>query len=247
MNVEEFHKKGEHIRYDLNIFKNIEEVSFKSQVWAQRSAIVGFAEGRGTTFFIQHQGRDFVLRHYQRGGLIAKMSQDQYLWTGLRFSRPWREWNLLEKMQRKGLPVPSPAAVRVERTGLFYTADIMMHRIPNSRTLIHILMTEELAEGYWIAIGSVIRRFHEEGVYHADLNANNILLDEGGRCYLIDFDRCEIRKSKLRWQQDNLSRLKRSLNKMLKNENIFYYSDENWRSLLRGYGWDDISVEGSIK
>jgi len=246
MNVEEFHKNGEHIRYDSDIFNNIEDVSFKSQVWAQRSAIVGFAEGRGTTFFVQHQGRDFVLRHYQRGGLIAKMSEDQYLWSGLRFTRPWREWNLLEKMLEKGLPVPTPAAVKVERKGLLYTADIMMHRIPNSRTLMHILMAEELAEGYWIAIGSIIRRFHEEGIYHADLNANNILLNEGGRCYLIDFDRCGIRKPKWKWQKENLLRLKRSLNKISKNENIFYFSDVNWRSLLRGYGWDDLNVESEL-
>lgn len=240
MNPAEFHKNGKHIRYDSGIFKSIEDVSFKSRVWAQRSAIVGFAEGRGTTFFIQHQGRDFVLRHYQRGGFIAKFSNDQYLWTGLRYTRPWKEWALLEKMQNKGLPVPVPAAIKVERTGLFYTADIMMHRIPHSRTLTTILISEELTEGYWIAIGSVIRRFHEEGVYHADLNANNILIDGGGRCYLIDFDRCRLRKPTLKWQKENLLRLKRSLNKFLKNESVFYFSDENWRSLLRGYGWPDI-------
>ena len=240
MNLSEFHKNGQHIRYDSDIFKNIEDVSFNSRVWAQRSAIVGFAEGRGTTFFVQHQGRDFVLRHYQRGGLAAKISNEKYLWFGLRFTRPWREWALLEKMIKKGLPVPIPAAVKVERKGLLYTADLMMFRIPNSRTLMQILMTDELTEGYWIAIGSVIRRFHEDGIYHADLNANNILLDEGGRCFLIDFDRCGIRKPKLKWQQGNLSRLKRSLNKFSKSDNDFHFSEMNWRSLLRGYGWDDI-------
>ena len=149
-------------------------------------------------------------------------------------------------MLDKGLPVPQPAAIKVERTGLLYTADIMMHRIPNSRTLMHILMTEELTEGHWIAVGSVIRRFHEEEVYHADLNANNIMLDEGGRCFLIDFDRCGIRKPKLKWQKENLLRLKRSLNKALKSEEAFYFSDVNWRSLLRGYGWDDLNEESML-
>lgn len=245
MNPAEFHKNGQHIRYDLDIFTNMEDVSFKSRVWAQRSAIVGFAEGRGTTFFIQHQGRDFVLRHYQRGGLIAKVSKDQYWWFGLRFTRPWREWALLENMQKKGLPVPVPAAIKVQRKGLLYTADIMMHRIPHSRTLMQILMTEELAEGYWISIGSVIRRFHENGIYHSDLNANNIMLDDGGRCYLIDFDRCSIKKTALKWQKENLLRLKRSLNKILLNQDIFYYSESNWRSLLRGYGWEDLNFEGT--
>ena len=241
MNCTESHKKGQHIRYDADIFKELEEVSFNSNVWAQRSSIVGFAEGRGTTFFVQHQGRDFVLRHYQRGGLVAKFSNEKYLWLGLRFTRPWREWALLEKMLKQGLPVPVPAAVKVERTGLLYTADIMMHRIPNARTLMHILMAEELAEGYWIAVGSVIRRFHEKGVYHADLNANNILIDEGGRCFLIDFDKCKFKKVNLKWQKENLLRLKRSLNKTAKNEDVFHFSELNWRSLLRGYGWYDLA------
>ena len=116
----------------------------------------------------------------------------------------------------------------------------MMHRIPNARTLMHILMTEELTEGYWIAVGSVIRRFHEKGIYHADLNANNILIDEGGRCFLIDFDKCKIKKINLKWQKENLLRLKRSLNKITKNEEDFHFSELNWRSLLRGYGWEDI-------
>ena len=38
----------------------------------------------------------------------------------------------------------------------------------------------------------------------------------------------------------NLLRLKRSLNKILKNETVFKFSENNWRSLLRGYGWDDF-------
>lgn len=237
MSFVEYHIKGLHIRYDPSIFNKIEDISFKSKEWAKRSAIVGFAEGRGTTFFIQHQNQDFVLRHYQRGGLIAKISTGDYFWLGLRFSRPWKEWILLEKMLEKGLPVPKPAAVKVERTGMLYNADIIMHRIPHARSLMQILMSEELAEGYWITIGSVIRRFHEQGVYHADLNANNILLDEGARCYLIDFDRCGLRKPRIKWQKQNLLRLKRSLMKASKNLKIFYFSENNWRTLLRGYGW----------
>jgi len=239
-NIVENHKSGVHIRYDSNVFRDFEDVSFNSKVWAQRSSIVGFAEGRGTTFFVQHQGMDFVLRHYQRGGLISRISNDKYLWLGLRFSRPWREWQMLEMMLSKGLPVPTPAAIKVKRVGLSYSADIMMHRIPHARPLMSLLTQEALAEGYWIAIGSMIRRFHEDGVYHSDLNANNILLDEGGRCFLIDFDRCGFRKIKLKWQKENLLRLKRSLNKALTNEDVFYFSDMNWRSLLRGYGWNDF-------
>ena len=72
-------------------------------------------------------------------------------------------------------------------------------------------------------------------------SADNILIDDGGRCYLIDFDRGRYRRSNLKWKKENLLRLKRSLDKISKNEEVFYFSDIKWRSLLRGYGWDDLS------
>ena len=83
-------------------------------------------------------------------------------------------------------------------------------------------------------------------VFIADLNANNIMIDDGGRCFLIDFDRCGMRKPKLKWQKENLLRLKRSLKKISSNQKVFYFTDENWRSLLRGYGWEDLSKASSI-
>jgi 3-deoxy-D-manno-octulosonic acid kinase len=33
----------------------------------------------------------------------------------------------------------------------------------------------------WRATGACIRRFHEEGVVHADLNARNILIRDSGQ------------------------------------------------------------------
>ena len=240
MNPVTYHKKSTHILYDADVFSNVEDISFESRDWAQRSAIVGFAEGRGTTFFVQYLGRDFVLRHYQRGGLIARFLNDQYLWNFLRWTRPWREWKLLCHMLEQDLPVPLPAAIRVVRKTLLYRADIMTHRIAHARTLTQALAVEELSEGYWIAVGSMIRRFHEAGIYHADLNANNIMLDDGGRFYLIDFDRGRIRKNNDKWKKQTLKRLKRSLIKLTKAQVILHYNENNWHCLLRGYGWSDL-------
>ena len=38
----------------------------------------------------------------------------------------------------------------------------------------------------------------------------------------------------------DISNQKYSINKISKNTDVFYFSDTHWRSLLRGYGWDDI-------
>ena len=85
---------------------------------------------------------------------------------------------------------------------------------------------------HWIAIGRCLRRFHELGVCHADLNAHNILIGTGAelpaepvppdaplpvpryeRVFLIDFDRGTLRKPGF-WKDDNLVRLRRSLEKI---------------------------------
>jgi 3-deoxy-D-manno-octulosonic acid kinase len=62
-------------------------------------------------------------------------------------------------------------------------------------------------------VGAEIARFHAHGVYHADLNAHNILLTDAS-VWLIDFDRGELRHPARAWQQANLARLKRSLLKI---------------------------------
>ncbi|MDH5570976.1 MAG: 3-deoxy-D-manno-octulosonic acid kinase [Gammaproteobacteria bacterium] len=223
------------ILYDAEQIENPAELGFKSQDWAARSEIVGFAEGRGTTFFVQHGGRDYVLRHYLRGGLIAKWLQDRYFWTGLSRTRAWQEWHMLAAMRKKKLPVPAPVAACVQLNGVFYRADIMTLRIPQARTLADILTQQPLDKGHWIALGAMLRRFHVHGVYHADLNANNILLDAGGCFYLIDFDRgCFKQRDKV-WQQKNLARLHRSLDKIKAGSINLYFDEENWQDMLQGY------------
>jgi len=232
--------KSGYILYDAERVENPELLGFDAKYWAERSAIIGFAEGRGTTFFIQYLGLDYVLRHYLRGGLIAKYFEDDYIWTGLSRTRAWRELRLLAHMREIGLPVPQPVACRVKRRGLVYKADLMTRRIMNASTLVEQLGRHPLAEGYWVALGGLIRRFHQKGIWHADLNANNVMLDSGGRFYLIDFDRGKIRKSNHKWKNANLQRLQRSLLKVKNLQPQFYFEESDWLKLIKGYQTDGL-------
>lgn len=235
MSFSEITKNNCHILYDKSDFENPEDISFDSMDWAQRDAIVGFAEGRGTTFFVNYQDRDLVLRHYHRGGLISRWLPDRYFWTGLKSTRAWKELHLLQHMRELELPVPKPVAARVVRHGMLYTADIMTQRIANARPVAQLLCTQSFDKAQWLAMGSTIRRFHELGVYHADLNANNIMLDEAGGFHLIDFDRGTIKSKHRAWQQRNLQRLHRSLIKLQGRHEPFYFTEDNWQELLDGY------------
>ena len=235
MKAAEVKKDNRYILYDADCIENPELLGFDAEFWASQDAIMGFAEGRGTTFFIQYADKDYVLRHYRRGGMIARVSLDQYFWTGLRRTRAWREWHLLVQMHEMGLPVPQPVAVQVVRDGMLYSADIMTRRISHAATLAEELQRHAQPEDTWQELGKVVRQFHRRGVWHADLNANNILLNNNKQIFLIDFDRGQLRRPARHWQQANLQRLERSLLKLQSSADSFYFNATDWQALLEGY------------
>ena len=65
----------------------------------------------------------------------------------------------------------------------------------------------------WAAIGRCLRRFHDAGVQHADLNAQNIMLGAQGEVWVLDFDRGRLREPGA-WRERVLDRLARSLAKI---------------------------------
>ena len=190
---------------------------------------------RGKATYIENAGLSLVLKHYYRGGIVARFSRDKYLWTGLRQTRAFKEFHLLEAMKVLSLPVPVPIAARIKHQGLSYSADLITQRIVNSTALGELLKYDEVDISVWNAIGQMIRLFHWHGVYHADLNANNILVAESQQLYLIDFDKSYFRMKKESWMQQMLERLKRSLDKFKNNSNDYHFSDENWTNLMAGY------------
>jgi 3-deoxy-D-manno-octulosonic acid kinase len=224
-----------HILYDAVLVTGPQILSFEPRELIERRALVGETGGRGRTYFIRINGNDWVLRHYRRGGAIAPLLKDRYLWTGLERTRAWLEWHLLRELWLGGLPVPRPVAARVSRTALVYTADLITQRLLETRSLADMLNGNALAQEQWHAIGSCIRRFHEVGVDHSDLNAHNILLTPQGHVYLVDFDKSTVHRFAPTIEHRNLARLRRSLNKLRSLSTAFHFSDSAWQALCAGY------------
>ncbi len=194
------------------------------------------AEGRGHAVFFKYQGQDLVLKHYQRGGKIAALMGDKYIGADCNKSRSFREWRLLTQMCEMELPVPTPVAASCVKHGMLYRADLITRQLNNVVTLADYLLESECDAASWRAVGCCIRRFHDASVYHADLNARNILLNaENSNVYLIDFDKGSIRYLGEAWKSSNLARLQRSLLKFKSLNTVFHFSQHNWDALLNGY------------
>lgn len=220
--------------YDGSRMSNPNAAWFDPQHWQARGEIEGVARGRGSTLYLKSDGRRLVLRHYRRGGLIAHLSADRYFWRGEQETRPFAEWQLTYRLHRAGLPVPAPFAARYRHDGLTYTGDIITERLNTVGSLAECLATGALSILTWISIGRCIRRFHDLGVCHADLNAHNILLNEDAKAYVIDFDRCQLRRAGL-WRDGNLVRLRRSLEKVTYALPRDRFGEADWHGLLDGY------------
>ncbi|MBL4910302.1 MAG: 3-deoxy-D-manno-octulosonic acid kinase [Alteromonadaceae bacterium] len=222
-------------QYDENKLTEFSPQLFNSDYWQQKNAITGSAQGRGTTWFIEHNKQAWVLRHYYRGGLVGKFIKDSYFYQGMTKTRAVQEFNLLAKMQQLALPAPAPVAYQVIRSGLFYYADLLSQRIENAHDLVAILSIKTLSSTLWQRIGETIQQFHQHGIYHHDLNVHNILIDDNDKVWLIDFDRGEQRTINKSWQQANLRRLLRSFNKEKNKLPNFQWQPQDWQQLLMGY------------
>ncbi|MBV8143428.1 MAG: 3-deoxy-D-manno-octulosonic acid kinase [Gammaproteobacteria bacterium] len=221
--------------YDTSRAGNLSAEWFEPRYWEAQGALEGSASrGRAATRFVNGgDGRRYVLRHYCRGGLMARLSADRFVWRGEETTRPFAEWQLTYRLHRAGLPVPAPIAARYSHAGSSYSGDIITERLAVVGSLADCLQTGALATLTWIAIGRCIRRFHDLGVCHADLNAHNVLLSEES-VYLIDFDRCQLRAPGL-WRDGNLVRLRRSLEKVTWSVPAERFGESDWHALLDGY------------
>ncbi|MBQ4834020.1 3-deoxy-D-manno-octulosonic acid kinase [Pseudoalteromonas sp. MMG010] len=215
---------------------------FDAQYWQQQNKIIGAKKGRATAWFFNQGELNAVLRHYWRGGLIGKLLTDQYLYLGLESTRVYKEFNLMHQLIKLGLNVPLPIAAKVTKNGLIYRGDIITQAIPEAKSVLDILIERALTEAEIERIAHTIAQFHSNGVFHADLNINNILFNGDGEVYIIDFDRGEIRKQNKKWQQNNMARLARSFIKEQGRNHHFHWQKDHWQQLVNYYDQRLVSL-----
>jgi 3-deoxy-D-manno-octulosonic acid kinase len=223
-----------YILHDEELVGNLELHHFDPAYWRGESESSEVFGGRGGSTKININGQPAILRLYLRGGMAANLSADCYLWTGKSRTRPWREWAMLKLAMKARMPVPRPLGACVRRSGLLYRAAIITAWLEDTETLAERLLQRSLEKESWYKLGLLLRQFQGHGFRHADLNANNLLIDRKGEFFIIDFDKAVEMKNLQDWQWLALRRLQRSLEK-IDRQNYLHYRPSDWQALIDGY------------
>ncbi len=177
----------------------------------------GAAEGRGR--YVRYplgEDRRGILKHYRHGGMTAGLFGD--LFFG--FRRPFREFLLSQRARKAGIPTSTLLAARVQAVfKLFYRGDVLLLEIPSALDAGALMKNPPPAgrerNRMLRAAAVAVRRMHDGGLLHADLNLKNLLLQPGEgepAAYVVDLDLSSFRRGPLETAEraGNLLRLGRS-------------------------------------
>lgn len=156
-----------------------------------------------------------IVRPLVRGGLVGLVVRRRSLDPG----RALAELRLCAEASARGASVLEVLAAVTRRDGVGYTHGLVTREVVAARDLLAALRASEgpRARGRALAAaGRAIRRLHDAGVDHVDLNLKNVLLRADGEALILDLDRCRLTPGPAseRVRQRNLLRLLRSWRKL---------------------------------
>lgn len=185
-------------------------------------------------------GETALVRRYRHGGLFRKFTGDIFFtWP----PRPFRELAVTLEARRRGVPTVEALGAWVERVGgPFYRGWFITGELKGALDLWDALRGELFSASerkiLLEAAARSVRRMHQKGVYHEDLNLKNIVVrreDDRIVGYIIDLDKAKLFSGEISAGRSgrNLGRLLRSVRKLDPEGRRF--SPQAWDLFLRSY------------
>jgi hypothetical protein len=189
-----------------------------------------------------------VVKKMRRGGLAARLWRDRFAGT----RRLLANLTVAEEAKRRRIATPAPLALclRTDLPGL-YQAWLMTEEIARGRDLLSVLKEGRRPTGMLEAAMGLVRRMHDAGLHHRELNLGNLLVREEARgsweAFVIDLDRAVLRPGPL---DDGarlraLLRLERSYAKHVGAPGLL--GDDTPRVWLELYTGDDADLAGRLE
>ena len=154
-----------------------------------------------------------------------------------RRSRAMKSWIAANGLKVRGIDTPLPLAVIEKRSGPFvkesYMITCFMKNAKEANDYITIFKDpaqKKNKPAFIKAFAAAFKKLHDQGIYHADLKSNNILIKESDdphwKFYFVDLDRVFFKKAISFYQRaNNLAQLNASISALMtaKDRLKFFY------------------------
>lgn len=141
-----------------------------------------------------------IVKHYTRGGWLGWLVRERYIRLGKVRSKV--EFDALVAVRALGVRAPRPIAYAYER-GLIYRAWLITEEIKGAVSLASLALREDPKTGP--LTHEAMRQIQiliSKGWRHIDLHAGNVLVDESGDAWIIDFDKAAQSRERSRSLRD---------------------------------------------
>lgn len=175
----------------------------------------GVLAGRGYTGIqtVEGLGRVFV-KQYAHGGLLRHLTGGSFLCVGP--SRSLQEFLMLERVREVGINAPRPMLF-VNKGSFLYSTWLFMEEIVGSRNLAEVSRSDraedaDILHEAMTKLGEQVLSLINHKIFHVDLHPGNVLVQEGGRVSIVDFDKAhEFKGSAERLRELYLRRWRRAV------------------------------------
>ena len=128
-----------------------------------------------------------VVKHYRRGGLLAHLIRKHYLRSGK--TRCQLEFEQMVRARQAGVNIPEPIAFAFKGL-VFYRGWLVTKEIAHQQTLARLSLRDpERLSAVRDRFKKQLAKLVAQGLWHVDLHPGNVLIDDGGRVFLLDFDK----------------------------------------------------------
>jgi 3-deoxy-D-manno-octulosonic acid kinase len=174
---------------------------------------------RGGGFSIELGCASVFVRRCRRGGWMRLLNRDVY--CGLR-PRPLRELAMAVEAARRGVPVAEPLGALVEPLAPALYRGAVITRLLTGMTLWQFLQADDdsRVRAHVLELARrAIATMHRGGLWHADLNLNNLFVTRAGESFavvILDLDKSRLYPDSVpaARRRQNLQRLTRSARKL---------------------------------
>lgn len=190
-----------------------------------RAREAGAGTGRGATARVEREGGgDYFIKHYRRGGLLARINPERYF--GL--DRFMRELEVGRRARAAGLPLGEVFAQVFQPARPGWRVWGVARLIAGGTDLARLLERagEDDAELLWSAALATLCLMGEKGLEHPDLNLGNLVAirseERGWLVHVVDLDRARFGGQPLARDTRHamLARLERSWVKIFGQEGV---------------------------